>query len=648
MFTDMVGFTALAQRDEPLAMQLLEEQRGLVRPIFATHNGKEIKTMGDAFLVEFESALDAVTCSADIQSAIGSVNKKRPRERWIEVRIGIHLGDVIHSGEDVAGDAVNVASRIEPLAPPGGICVSAQVQASVVNKVPYGFETLGTPELKNVATPIEVFQMAGFGEKAGNAPRIAPLPRDRIAVLPFANMSPDPADVYFADGMTEELITSLSGIREFSVIARTSVMKYKASPKGASEIGNELKAGTLIEGSVRKIGERVRVTVQFVDAEKNDHIWAQNYDKQVGDVFAIQSEIAGRVAAELEVKILDSVRRRLEKRPTKSTEAYTLYLKGRHYWSERSDEGVSKAIDYLNKAIEVDPDFALGYSGLADCYNVMAHNAQAEPEPTYLRAKESAMKALELDKSLAEAHAAMADVHCFYEHRWGPAEAEYKRAIELRPSYASAHQWYHNLLLFERRFNEAEVEITKALELDPFSYVINIVSGWSLYCREEFDRAIERYKKTIEMEPALQKIAKWYLITPYVHKGMFGEALAIAEELARIPGESPFGKLLLRVAPLMRAYVFAAMGKFSEARALLDGAVADYRLEHLSPYMFARTYLLLGDNAEAIRWLRRGYDEFEGLLFFPADFELARVKKDPRYVAFRETIALDRTPFKTG
>ncbi|HYB05059.1 MAG TPA: adenylate/guanylate cyclase domain-containing protein [Nitrososphaerales archaeon] len=643
MFTDMVGYTALGQRNELLSLALVEEHRKLIRAILTRHNGKEIQTIGDAFLVEFESGLDSVRCAYDIQRAIREFNFSLPEDRRVHLRIGIHLGDVIESKDTISGDAVNVASRIEPLAQDGGVCLTRQVYDQIQNKFDLSLESLGPKQLKNVDLAVEVFKivMPWMEIKATGT---AELDRKRIVVLPFANMSPDPADGYFADGMTEELITSLSAIRELSVIARTSVMKYKASSKGAAEIGNDLRAGTLIEGSVRKSGERVRITVQFIDARNEDHVWAQSYDKQLDDIFAIQSDIAGRVSNELKIKLLESEKKELERKPTNSTEAYTFYLKGRYYWNERSDEGMRKAIEYLKHAIRVDPDFALGYSGLADCYMVMAHNGQAEPEPTYLMAKEYAQKAQELDQGLAEAHTAMAAVLSFYEHLWEPAEVEFKRAIDLQPSYSSAHQWYHNTLLFLRRFGEAKAEITKALQVDPFSYVINLVYGWSLYYRKEFDRAIEHYKKVLEMEPTFQKITKWYLITPYVHKGMFDEALALSEEVVRIPGESPFAKTLRRVIPLTRGYVYAAMGKPTEARRLLDKAAENYHLEHQSPYMFARAYLLLGDNDEAIRWLQIGYDEFDGLLFFPADFELAGVKDDPRYATMKKRMGLDRIP----
>ena len=272
MFTDMVGYTALGQRNESLSLALVEEQRKLIRPILARHNGREVKTIGDAFLVEFLSALDAVRCAYDIQRAVREFNISLPEERRVHLRVGVHLGDVVESGGDISGDAVNVASRIEPLAEDGGVCVTRQVYDHVQNKFELKLASLGVKPLKNVNTPIEVYKMMmpWEAEKSTPSPQ---LDKKRIAVLSFANMSQDPADGYFADGMTEELITSLSAVRELTVIARTSIMKYKGSQKGASEVGRELNAGTLIEGSVRKAGNRVRITAQLIDTSTEGHLW---------------------------------------------------------------------------------------------------------------------------------------------------------------------------------------------------------------------------------------------------------------------------------------------------------------------------------------------------------------------------------------
>jgi adenylate cyclase len=255
MYTDMVGYTALGQRSESLSLALVEEQRRLIRPILGRHNGREIKTIGDAFLVEFPSALDAVRCAYDIQRATREFNISFPEEKRIHLRVGLHLGDVVESHGDISGDAVNVASRIEPLAEDGGVCLTRQVFDHVSNKFELPLSSLGPKALKNVSEPLEVFRMMMPWEKEA-AETLPQLDSKRVAVLPFVNMSPDPNDAYFADGMTEEIISTVSGISGLSVISRTSVMSYKGATKRVKEIGKELEVGSVLEGSLRKAGTR--------------------------------------------------------------------------------------------------------------------------------------------------------------------------------------------------------------------------------------------------------------------------------------------------------------------------------------------------------------------------------------------------------
>jgi len=634
MFTDMVGYTALAQRDESLSLAIVEEQRDLVRPILSRHNGREVKTMGDAFLVEFSSALAAVRCAYDIQRATRDRNIALPEESRILLRIGIHLGDVVESQGDISGDAVNLASRIEPLAEPGGVCLTRQVYDQVVNKVELPLSSVGMKALKNVDAPVEVFRMTMPWEET-KASSGQERERQRIAVLPLANLSPDRADEYLADGMTEELIMSLSGVRELTVVARTSVMRYKGSPKGASEIGRELNVGTLVEGSVRKAGIRVRVTVQLIDTGSEGHLWAQSYDRQLDDIFEIQSEIAEKVAKELRIQLLESEKLRLEVRPTTDAEAYTLYMKGRHFWNDRSDEGIRKAIAYFEHAIEKDPKFALGYSGLADCYAVMARNSQAEFEPAFQKAKEYAAKALALDDGIGETHAALGNILLYYDRDWSRSEAEFLRAIDLKPNYATAHQWYSHLLGQQRRFPEAGKEILTALRLDPFSPVINMnAAAWYYYDRQ-FDKAVELCKKAREMDANFSGIyGTSGIIQAYAMKGAWEEALNEVDALGTTTHR-------VREEKLMRAYVFAAMGRDSESRELLKQVEPEYRVENINPYIIALVYFVLKDDESGFKWLETSYRLHDGALnLVGIDFELDRLRSDPRYLSILERIGL--------
>jgi len=396
MFTDMVGYTTLAQKDETLSLAVLEEQRKLVRPVIAGFNGREIKTIGDAFLIEFPSALEAVKCAYEIQKAAREFNISTPEERRINLRIGIHLGDVVESQGDISGDAVNVASRIGPFAEKGGVSLSRQVYDQVQNKFELPLTSLGPKSLKNVGTPIEVYKIDLPWHDKRSSRHPSHLDRSRIAVLPFANISPSSSDEYFADGMTEELITTLSRIRELGVIARTSVIRYKGLTKPVTDIGRDLNVGTVLEGSVRVAGKKLRITAQLVDVATEEHLWSETYDRELEDVFAIQSDIAKRIAKELKIKILKSETLRLEKKATGIPEAYSLYLRGRHSLNTRTEKGLKEAIRHFESAIRHDPDFALAYTGLADAYSILASYSLEfiPPREGFPKAKAAAEKAL--------------------------------------------------------------------------------------------------------------------------------------------------------------------------------------------------------------------------------------------------------------
>ncbi|HVH14932.1 MAG TPA: adenylate/guanylate cyclase domain-containing protein [Candidatus Angelobacter sp.] len=338
MYTDMVGYTALGQIDESLSLALLEEQRKLLRPLFVRHNGHVIKTIGDAFLVEFSSALEAVRCAYDAQRSSREFNISQPADRRIRLRIGLHIGDVVESQGDIAGDAVNVAARIQGVAEEGGVCVTRQVFDQVHDKFELPLKSVGTRSLKNVTSPLEMFKMVMPWEKESSFSQ-ARLDAHRVAVLPFANMSSDPNDSYFADGITEEIISTLSGVSGLSVVARTSVFGYKGTTKKVQEIGKELGAGSILEGSFRKAANRIRVTTQLIDVEKDRHVWAENYDRDLEDVFVVQTDIAERVSDKLRVKILAGEMDRIVKRPTESTKAYALYLRGEVSLEQESIEG---------------------------------------------------------------------------------------------------------------------------------------------------------------------------------------------------------------------------------------------------------------------------------------------------------------------
>src|SRR6266851_840315 len=402
MFTDIVGFTLLSQRNESIALSVLDEQRELLRPIFIKHSGREVKTIGDAFLVEFPSALSAVKCAYEIQKTTRESNSSLPEERRVLLRIGVHLGDIVESQGDISGDAVNVASRIESLADGGGVCLTRQVYDQVQNKFELPLTSIGPKSLRNVSSSMEVYRMVMPWDDART---ILPSEHDtrRIAILPFANISPDPSDEYFSDGMTDELIAVLSKIGGLRVVARTSAMRFKGEKATARSIGQELKVGSLVEGSVRKSKNRVRITVQLIDSQSEERLWSETYDRDLQDVFSVQTDIAQQVAGALELRLGVRESSVLQRQQTQSPEAYALYLKGRYHWNSRAESEVHKAMKYFEEAIGRDARYALAYVGLADCHSILGTYGYRRGAAVYPQAKELAEKALSLDESLAEA-----------------------------------------------------------------------------------------------------------------------------------------------------------------------------------------------------------------------------------------------------
>ncbi len=500
MFTDMVGYTALGQRNESLALALVEEQRSLIRPILGRHEGREVKTIGDAFLVEFPNAVDAVRCAYDIQRATRELNLSLDPERRIHLRIGIHVGEVVASQGDISGDAVNVASRIEPLAEDGGVYLTRQVYDHVNGKLDLRLSGLGPRSLKNVAEPIEIYKIDMPWEKEGAASGTQ-LDKKRIAVLPFANLSSDPEEGYFADGMTEELITSLSGVRQLTVIARTSVMKYKGSQKGALDVGRELSAGSLLEGSVRKAGNRVRITAQLIDAATEGHLWAQNYDRQLEDVFAIQSEIAEKVAEELRIRLVDSEKRVIQKKATENTEAYMYYLRGRELVRERTEPSLRQAKELFEKAVALDPTFARAYAGVAECFINLVNDGYEPYEQATPKAEISVKKALQLDPEIAEAHAILARVD-FQEDHVRSSEEGAKRAIELNPSLPEAYFVLSNVAFLKGDTEEGIKASEACYRLDPvMPRYVERLGLFYFYLGREGD-ALGHWEKTVQLAPA--------------------------------------------------------------------------------------------------------------------------------------------------
>ena len=623
MFTDMVDYTTMSEKNEALALTLLEDHRQLLRPVFVKHGGHEVKTVGDGFLVEFPSALEAVRCALEIQQVMYKRNQSVPSERKILLRVAVHLGDVEHRDGDVYGDAVNIASRIQSLTDPGGICITQQVFDHVRNSEEFRTEALGQNQLKNVRTPTEVYRVLRPMEGA-SLTKIDSLESRRVAALPLAILSSDQRDEYFADGLTEEIINTLSSIPGLKVIARTSVMKYRQVNKTVGEIGRELKVGTILEGSVRKAGSRLRITVQLIDVGSEAPIWAQKYDRELEDVFKIQTDIAERVAEALKVELLRENRAIIEQKAPEDIGAYVLYLRGRYHWSKRTREDLERAIAYFGEAIRKDPNYALAHAGMADCYTLMGRHLYLPAKEAFSKARDYANRALELNDNLAEAHTSLAAVLLIYNWDWDAAEDQFRRAIQLNPNYATAHYWHSVLLQTTGRLQESVTAAEKAQVLDPLSPVIGMGVVQAYFLSGQYDKAVDECHKYLEMDPNFI-VAHDYLVHLHVQNGLFEEAAEEAKRLVEISERKAEARAHL-------AYVHAASGKTEEAKKLFDETMTDPKLGYSNPTIFITVYSVLGDQDNAFRWaekaLESGRIAFPSLRFSP---DLKRFRTDSRY-----------------
>ena len=631
MFTDLVGFTALSQRNESVALSVLDEQRELLRPVFIRHDGREVKTIGDAFLVEFPSALSAVKCAYEIQKTTKEFNNSLPEERRVHLRIGIHLGDVVESQGDISGDAVNVASRIESLADSGGVCLTRQVYDQVQNKFELPLISLGTRLLKNVSSSMEVYKMV-MPWDATVAALSGRRDASRIAILPFANISPDPADEYFSDGMTDELIAVLSKIGGLRVVARTSVMRFKGEKATANRIGQELKVGSLIEGSVRKSKDQVRITVQLVDTESEEQLWTETYNRNLQDIFSVQSDIAQQVAKALEVRLGVRENSALRREQTQNPEAYSFYLKGRHRWNLRSENEINRAIKYFEEAIGRDPGYALAYAGLADCYSILGYYAFRRPVAVYPRAKELAEKALSLNESIAEPHASLGEVLMQYFFDWKKAGSELDRALELNPSYATAHFWRATHHMALGRTDDSLAQVRKAVELDPLSMIILTDAARNLYLARRYDEAINQYQRSLDVDPNFP-IAHKGLAEVYAQIGKYDEAVSEIERAIALSGRSIF--ILDDL-----GYIYARAGKREDARKVLEDLDRLANDEYVPSYGRAVICAALGNKEDAMNWLEKAYDERNFLVYLKVDPAFDTLRKEERFLSLLDKMGL--------
>ena len=436
------------------------------------------------------------------------------------------------------------------------------------------------------------------GEKSASAPAVAVAAKS-IAVLPFDNLSRDPDNAFFAEGVQDEILTRLAKVADLKVIARTSTQKFKSSPENLPEIAKQLGVLNILEGSVQKANDQVRVNVQLINATTNAHLWAEIYDRKLTDIFAVESDIAKAIADALQAKLSGAEKKAIAKKPTENPEAYELYLKGRLIWNRRTEANLRKAAEYFQQAIDKDPSYALAYAGLADSYSTLAGYTNSAPKEIMDRAFPPARRAIELDDSLGEAHTALANA-LGADLQFSAAEAEFKRAFALNPNYASAHQWYGEILQSSGRHDEAIAEIRRAHELDPLSLIINSVLASAYFSAGRYEEAWQQNRRTLELDPNFG-VGYWVRAQLLEQKGQYDEAILDYKKSGGAIGSDALQAAI--------ACVLARAGKPTEAQEILQDLVNESQRRFVSSYGLAEVNAILGNKDEAMRLLERAYDE---------------------------------------
>lgn len=665
MFTDMVGYTALMQQDEARAKSQRDRQRSVLEDRIVAHEGEILQFYGDGTLSVFGSAVQAVHAAMEIQTALAA----EPR---VPLRIGIHTGDVVRDDEGVFGDGVNVAARIQGLAAPGSVLVSDKLQDELKNHADIAVRYLGEFSLKNVARDLGVYALANAGltiPDPGELATARSLTARSVAVLPFVNMSSDPENEFFADGISEEVINALTRVPGLQVTARTSSFAFKGQNRDVREIAGQLQVATVLEGSVRRAGNRVRIAAQLINARDGYHLFSEVYDRPLDDIFATQDELARTIVAELErhfdadegahPSATSDVRRtgsssdgpmdpavqrvhsvtstgaghvhdhgggRLVRRHTHDTEAYTEYLKGRFHWNRWTPQDAMIAIRHLERSAELDPSCALPFSALATTYTFLASIGYMPAEDAYPRAAAYAREALSLEDDGGEGHLALGGVKFFYEWDFEAAEQCFSRALELMPGSADAHHLYGMFLKAVGRHDEAVSHLRAAVKIDPLSLPLNHALGVALFAADRVEDAEAQIQHALELDPhfrAAIEIAGWLRL----RKGDMEGALGCFEQLpalARIPGAGA----------AHRGYTLARMGRLQEAEEMLE-LVRRRRREEPSISLrmdFALIHAGLGDLDETFRQLNLAIDErLGGIVFLNTSPNWKHIRKDPRF-----------------
>ena len=634
LFTDIVGSTEhAAELGDRGWRDLLTQHHELVRQELSRFQGREIASAGDGFLAVLDDTTRGILCASAIRDAV--------QELGLQVRCGLHMGQVEReAGGDIGGISVHVGARVAAEAKPGEVLVSSTVRDAELGSG-FGFDDRGQYELKGVPGQWTLYAVTTIPEEAYErqwesvAQRSVPqaATAKSIAVLPFANLSADPENEYFSDGVTETILTTLSRVRDLKVISRTSVMRLKGTTKSLHEIASELGVANLVEGAVQRSGDRVRITAQLIDTRTDEHRWAETYDRDLENIFAIQSDVAERIVGSLQAVLTPVEKAQLEGRPTDSVEAYERYLKGRHFLALRTVAALEQAVEWFRGAVEADPEFAQAWASLAEAYALLPYYTEASPAEARSEVRAAAERAIAINPSLGEPHAALG-MTALAAWDWEEAEREYRRAIELSPGLATAHHRYGNFLNYRGEHDAAIAVLEHALELDPLSLPIQMALGGANVYARRYDRAEAISRKGLELDPnfALLHSNLAYL---YEVQGRYEESLAEAETTARLNPDWMSSDLVAA-----RLLGYAEGGERGYWEADLEWLQSQEWLPRRANGL-AAACAALGRTDEAFTHLDRLVDSGHTVVHYIAgDPRFDPLRSDPRYAAILERIGL--------
>jgi adenylate cyclase len=631
MFTDMVGFTALMQSDEALANAKRERHKTVLETAVNKYGGKILQYYGDGTLCMFNSAIEGVNCAINIQEQLC----QDPR---VDLRIGIHTGDILLEDDGIYGDGVNVASRIESLSVPGGVFISEKVYDDIKNQRDIKTRELGSFELKNVKEPIRVFAISNPGFNVPSRNEIKGKlnqPTSRLAVLPFENLSADPDNEYFSDGITEELIDAFSKVSGLLVTSRTSCFAFKRKHEDVRDIGNKLNVNRVLEGSVRKAGNRVRITAQLINTADGYHVWSETFDRDLNDIFAVQDEIARIIVNKLRESIAEKPAEEQFVKPiTDNLEAYSLYLKGVYLRNKLTPPDVRKAMEYFEQAIALDPHFAYAYGYCASCYAQLGGMGQMNPQKAFEMAHRYADKALELDNNLAEAYSIKGAAYMLYDCQWNKAYDYLTKALQLNPGSSLSSLimalYYH----IHGKMDEAIQTIESALVRDPLSIVLMDALAEKYFYARRYDDAIRQAEKLLELDPHMRHALEIKGFSIGSKEG-WGKTIPIFEEVHRLTNHPLKG-----ITPL--AYAYAKMGQVEKA---MEGiSKLEQRLaedpEAVPEADLAFVWSAIGDKDKAFDYLFRAMDKRMQVAYGLHSPLVEDMMKDPRALELKRRMNL--------